>query len=162
MNLEQIAPLIEEIIKETLTEQRYPFGFAKYKGLGNKVATGTLRSSIQVNVVNKPDHSSVLQVLMTDYAQYVQAGRRSGKKGVPILPLIKWIKARKIKGRNKKGRFISDTSLAFAIQTNIKKYGIRPSNFLDISIEKVLADPRIIEAIGDETVEDLINAIEGI
>jgi hypothetical protein len=169
MNLEEVAPIIEQIIKDTLTEKRYPFGFANYKGLGNKVSTGTLRSSIQVNVINKPNHSSVLQVLMSDYAQYVQAGRLAGKKGVPIQSLIQWIKARKIKGRNKKGRFISNTSLAFAIQTNIKKYGIRPSNFKDVALDKLFQNQRINELIfeaGFNTLEEgvieIINKIEGI
>jgi hypothetical protein len=36
-----------------------------------------------------------------------------------------------LKGRDKKGRFIPNLSLAFAIQTNIYKYGIRPANIYD-------------------------------
>ena len=162
MDLQAIAPIIEEVIKETLQEKRYLFGFAKYKGLGNKVASGQLRNSVSVQVKQNKQNISVLQVMMAEYAQYVQDGRLSNKKGVPIQSLIDWIKSRKLKGRNKKGKFITDKSFAFAIQKNIKKYGIRPSNFIDISIERLLGDQRIIDAIGDATVEDLINAIEGI
>lgn len=161
MDLEAIAPILEEIIKESLQEKRYPFGFAKYKGLGNKVSTGKLVNSVQV-VTKTNNDVTVLQVLMEEYAQYVQSGRRPGKRFVPIVSLLQWIKARRLKGRDKKGRYIKDKSFAFAIQRNINKFGIRPANFLDISIEKVMEDPRITELIGDAGYEELINLIEGI
>ena len=48
MDLEKIAPIIEQIIKETLEAKRYPFGFAKFQGTGNKVASGKLRDSVNV------------------------------------------------------------------------------------------------------------------
>ncbi len=99
---------------------------------------------------------------MNDYGQWVQSGRLRGKKGVPIDALEKWIKARGIQGRDKKGRFIKRRSLAFAIQTNIKKFGIRSANWYDVAIDKVLEDNEIIELLEGAAIEDLINAIEGI
>jgi hypothetical protein len=162
MDLEQIAPILEQIIKESLEEKRYPFGFDKYKGIGNKVASGKLRDSVQVNVQNNNNGQSILQVIMIEYAEYVQQGRKKGKKGVPIQPLLLWIKERNLKGRDKKGRFITNLSLAYAIQSGIKKHGIRPANFIDVSIEKVLEDPRITDLLGEAGYEELINAIEGI
>jgi hypothetical protein len=75
---------------------------------------------------------------------------------------MKWIKQRGLKGRDKKGRYMTDKSFAYAIQKNINKFGIRPANFLDISIQKIMNDPRIIELLGDAAYEDLINTIEGI
>jgi hypothetical protein len=75
---------------------------------------------------------------------------------------MKWIKERGLKGRDKKGKFITDKSFAFAIQKNIKKFGIRPANFLDVSIEKIFDDPRMTELMGEMAYEELINAIEGI
>lgn len=162
MDLEAIAPIIEQIIKETLEEKRYQFGFANYKGKSNKVASGKLRDSVQVKVGMDSQSKTVLQVMMIDYAQYVQAGRLQNQKMVPIQPLIQWIKARRLKGRNKKGRYIKNESFAFAIATNIKKYGIRPANFIDFSIEKIFEDPRISELIGEATYDELLNAIEGL
>jgi hypothetical protein len=38
----------------------------------------------------------------------------------------------------------------------------KPQNFITISIEKIMADPRVMEIIGDAAVEDLINTLEGI
>ena len=161
MNLEKIAPIIENILKKTLEEKRYPFGFAKFRGLGDKVASGKLKDSIQVTVVTRKDNT-VIQVLAEQYSQWVQSGRLPGKKGVPISVLEEWIKSRGLTGRDKKGRFIKRKSFAFAIQTNIKKFGIRPSNFLDVALETISNDPKIVELIGDESYEELINLIEGI
>jgi len=161
MDIEAIAPILEDIIRQSLYEKRYPFGFANYRGVGNKVASGNLARSVQV-VTKQSQNVTVLQVLMEEYGQWVQSGRSGGKGFVPIGSLMKWIKQRGLKGRDKKGRYMTDKSFAFAIQTNIKKFGIRPSNFLDVSIEKIMNDPRITELIGDATYEDLINVIEGI
>ena len=161
MDAVRIAPIIEEILKKTLEQKRYPFGFAKFRGVGNKVASGKLKDSISVNVVQKKDET-IIQVLAEQYSQWVQSGRLPGKKGVPISAIEKWIKDRGLQGRDKSGRFIKRRSFAFAIQNNIKKFGIRPSNFLDVALETIGDDPRIMELLGDEAYDDLINLIEGI
>jgi len=162
MDLEKIAPIIETIMKKTLEQKRYPFGFAKFKGTGNKVASGKLRDSIKVVTKKVNEDETIIQVISEEYAQWVQSGRPPGKKGVPISKLEQWIKDRGLQGRDKKGQFIKRRSFAFAIQNNIKKFGIRPSNFLDVALESIGNDPKIIELIGDEAYDDLINLIEGI
>ncbi len=161
MDLNAIAPIIENKFKEALAEKRYPFGFGKKKGLSNKIASRSLQNSINVNTSTSPD-GSTLTVSMNDYGQWVQSGRLPGKKGVPVDALEKWIKERGLQGRDKKGRYIKRRSFAFAIQANIKKFGIRASNWYDVAIDNVLEDPEIINLLGDTTIEDLINAIEGI
>lgn len=161
MDLEKIAPIIEEILKKTLEQKKYPYGFAKFKGVGNKVASGKLRDSITVTTQQNGDET-IIQVLAEQYSQWVQSGRLPGKKGVPIDALEKWIKSRSLKGRDKKGKFITNRSFAFAIQNNIKKFGIRPSNFLDVALETIGNDPKIMELIEGEAYEELINLIEGI
>ena len=167
MDLEAIAPIIELIIKETLEEKRYPYGFAKFQGTSNKVASGRLRDSVKVTGSNEGTNY-ILQIIMLDYFQWVQSGRLPGKKFVPVGALIQWIKDRKLSIRNKKtGKFAKKTpdaikSMAYAIQRNINKFGIKPANFLDISIEKIMEDPRIQDLLEGATYDDLINAIEGI
>jgi hypothetical protein len=161
MDLEKIAPILEDIIRQSLYEKRYQFGFANYRGVSNKVASGTLARSVEVRV-QENNNVTVLQVLMEEYGQWVQSGRAAGKGYVPVGSLLKWIKQRGLKGRDKKGRYMKDLSFAYAIQKNINKFGIRPANFLDISIEKIMEDERIVNLIGDATYEDLINTIEGI
>jgi hypothetical protein len=162
MDLEKIAPIIENIMKKTLEQKRYPFGFSKFKGTGNKVASGKLRDSIKVVTKKVNEDETVIQVISEEYAQWVQSGRLPGKKGVPISALENWIKSRGLQGRDKKGQFIKRKSFAFAIQNNIKKFGIRPSNFLDVALEMIADDPKIMDLIGDEAYDDLINLIEGI
>ena len=125
MDLEKIAPIIETIMKKTLEQKRYPFGFAKFKGTGNKVASGKLRDSIKVVTKKVNEDETIIQVISEDYAQWVQSGRPPGKKGVPISKLEQWIKDRGLQGRDKKGQFIKRRSFAFAIQNNIKKFGIK-------------------------------------
>lgn len=162
MDLEKIAPIIEKIMKETLEQKRYPFGFAKFRGVGNKVASGKLRDSISVQVKKVNENETIIQVLSEQYAQWVQSGRLPGKKGVPITAIENWIKSRGLQGRDKTGKFIKRRSFAFAIQNNIKKFGIRPSNFLDVALETIAQDQKIMELLGDAAYEELIDLIEGI
>lgn len=161
MDLSAIAPIIQNKLKELLYQKKYPFGFAKYKGIGNKVASGKLVNSIQV-VTKQSKDKTVIQVLAEDYLTFVQSGRLPGKRGVPLDQIEDWIKSRGLQGRDKKGRFIKRRSFAFAIQTNIKKFGIRPANFLDVAIQDLGEDEQIIELIGDAAYEELIDLIEGI
>jgi len=161
MDLESIAPILEDIIRQSLYEQRYKFGFDRYQGMSNKVASGTLARSVEVQTIQNNNYIT-LQVLMEEYGQFVQSGRMAGKGYVPIGSLLKWIKQRGLKGRDKKGKFMKDLSFAYAIQKNINKFGIRPANFLDVSMEKVMNDPRIVELLGEAGYEELINTIEGI
>jgi hypothetical protein len=171
MNLEPLAELLEEIIKENLSKKQYKFGFKKYQGVGNKVASGTLRNSIQTVIIGDK-----IEIMMEDYGRYVQKGRkgkppqsRKGKKRgqgkkppTPfILSLMKWIKARKLKGRDKKGRFISNESFAFAIRANIFKFGVRPADFVYLSIEDLIKDKRINDLLEESAMTDLIKAITG-
>jgi hypothetical protein len=161
MDLNAIAPILEDIIRQSLYEQRYKFGFDKYKGVSNKVASGTLARSVEVQTKTN-NGITELQILMAEYGQWVQSGRLPGKGYVPIGSLLAWIKQRGLKGRDKKGKFMTDKSFAFAIQKNIRKFGIRPANFLDVSMEKIMADERITNLLGEAAYEDLINAITGI
>ena len=161
MDLEKIAPIIQQVLIQSLQEKRYPFGFSKYKGLSDKVASGKLKNSIKVQV-NESQEQTTIQVMAEDYFQWVQSGRKPGAKGVPIESIEQWIRDRKLKGRDKKGKFIKNRNFAFAIQKNIKKFGIRPSNFLDVAVDKLQDNQEILEIIGDATFEELLNTIEGI
>ena len=160
MDLEKIAPILEDIIRQNLYKKQYKFGFGKYQGIGNKVASGTLARSVQVAEVTTNSGQQSLLIMMEDYGRYVQEGRRKGKY-VPIKPLIQWIKDRHLQGRDTKGRFITHKSFAFAISRNIMKFGIRPADFVYLSIEDILKDQRITNLLGDAALADLINAIEG-
>jgi hypothetical protein len=158
---QELSDLLTNIVKGTLEQKVYPFGFKNYQGLGNKVASGRLKNSVKVTTMFQQEKLNRIEVYIGElYGEFVQAGRLPNNKGVPIAALEAWIKARRIKGRDKKGKFITNKSLAFAIQTNIKKFGIRPANYLDRSFEKIEQNQRILDLIGDEGVNELYNKIQ--
>jgi hypothetical protein len=161
MDYAVIAPIIKDTIQDVLSQRVYPFGFAKLRGLSDKVASGKLRNSVSVEVVPSEDRP-IIRIFMEDYWMWVQSGRLPGKKGVPLDAIEQWIRQRGLTGRDKKGRFIKRRSFAFAIQTNIKKFGIRPSNFLDKAFNLLETDQRILDALGQEAFDELINRLEGI
>ena len=161
MNLEALAPILEDIIRQNLYKKQYPFGFANNRGVSNKVASGTLARSVQVAIIKQNSGVDSLLIMMEDYGRYVQQGRKKGKFA-PIKPLLQWIKDRNLKGRDKKtGRYITDLSFAFRISRNIKKFGIRGADFVYLSVEDIINNPKITELLEGAAMADLIKAIEG-
>lgn len=167
IELQRLGTLFINFFKQKIQERIYPYGNPQ-RGVSDKVATGQLLNSLTATVM--PDGQGGFNLVITymDYFKYVNLGRRPGRGLVPIPALLNWIKVRGIKGRNKRGRFISNLSLAFAIQRNIFKFGIRPTNIYDKaydSFEALLENPpaefqdeynSLYEAIG----QDVENFIE--
>ena len=68
--------------------------------------------------------------------KWVTQGRRRGSRFPPPAPILKWIKEKGIKGRDKRGRFITDKSLTFLISRAIARDGIKPLAFMKMAIDK--------------------------
>lgn len=202
INAQEIAELIDDMLKDILKENIYPYGHPQF-GVGNKVASGSLVNSIEVKVVRK-NTDIVIELFANDYFQWVQSGRAPGKKGVPIPAILGWMRSRGINGtdrnndkygalqsqvatayiinksRIKKGlkalpmkvlldwvkeknikfNIDLDKSMAFAIQKNIKKFGIRPSNIEDKLFDQIEKNENIIGLLEDKAFEDLVNMVE--
>ena len=126
-------------IKERLLAKDYPYGNPDVKGAGDKYASGQLYNSIQGTIEIGPNGEPIALIQYQDYFNNVNRGRKAGVKRVPLDALMEWIKVRGLKGRDKKGRFMSTTNLAWAIQTNIFKYGVRPANIYDAGIDDLEA-----------------------
>jgi hypothetical protein len=140
--LQKLGTLFVKMMKKKIKEKIYPYGNPQ-SGVGDKFATGNLYNSLTATVMPKGDDFELV-ITYADYFKYVNEGRRPERKKVPLTALLEWIKIRGIKGRNKKGRFMKNLSLAFAIQTNIFKYGIRPANIYDKgldSLEEIFENP---------------------
>lgn len=109
-----------------------------------KVASGELLESIDYRVIPDGENGFLLEIQFADYFKFVNEGRRKGlgpkasQGGVPIPALTEWISQKKLKGRDKKGRFITNLSLAFAIRYSIYKYGIKPTNIYDRSLDSLM------------------------
>jgi hypothetical protein len=135
--LNKFGELFTQYIKEEIQKKQYPYG-NPVKGMGDKVASKKLLDSIQYDVEVDAKGDAVMVLSYIDYFQNVNFGRRAEKKKVPISALLDWIKIRGLQGRNKRGQFIPRLSFAFAIQTNIFKFGIRPANIYDKGLDGLL------------------------
>ena len=160
-----VQKFVENIKKQIATRQ-FPYGNPQ-SGVGDKIASGMLYDSIQGEVEIGTDGNAYAVLSYAEYFPYVNRGRKKEAKRVPIQALLEWIKIRGIKGRDKKGKFIKNMNLAFAIQTNIFKYGIRPANIYDKGLDGVedLFDdfpnnlPPEMRAVGEQLFEAVADDI---
>lgn len=91
------------------------------------------------------------------YAKFVNAGRKPGTKGVPINVLVEWIRRKRLNMEGKRER-----SVAFAMQRSIRDKGIKPSRFIDKSIDKFNKSKRLenkIERFMEEYAEEQLQTI---
>ena len=68
-------------------------------GQGHK-ATGNLINSFEQRVIELPN-SIVIEILMDEYGIYVNEGRKTGGKKVPISVLVEWIERKAIASGDK-------------------------------------------------------------
>jgi hypothetical protein len=98
-----------------------------------KIATGALYNSVRYTV----DSKGKIQFIFAEEGKYVQSGRRRGARFPPPAPILKWVKAKGIKGRDRTtGRFITDRSLVFLISRGISRDGIKPLPFMSMAIKQ--------------------------
>lgn len=143
----------DEIIKEFTDELVKAVQFVM-------VNNGVDKNSKLVQSIQwEQESEGVFIMLANDYYEYVSTGRRARARKVPIMALIQWIKDKRLKGRSKKtGRFISDNSLAFAIQTSIYKHGIKGKNYIT-EVQDLVGD--LIELkLGEGLEEAIANSLE--
>lgn len=158
------------VMRYKISQKIYPYGHPE-SGVGNKIASGELYNSLSATVIpGSNGQPSQLEITYIDYFKYVNQGRRKLAKKVPIQAILNWIKikgvsvksvdksSKRLRGRNKKtGRFGTDLSLAFAIQQNIYKYGIRPANIYDLALDDV---ENIFNNIPDNLPQDVRQSLE--
>ena len=205
MDIDTITNIMDEVLKGVLDLKEYPYSAKQQFGVGNKVATGSLRASIMVEPTSSKGVIS-FQIFANDYFQWVQSGRAAGKKGVPIDAILDWMSARGIfatdvgnvkykalqsqvstayiinKSRIKKGKkalpmkvlldWIKEKNvkfnidlqkgMAFAIQKNIKEFGILPANIEDKFYDNLEASPVFMDALEQYTFQQFTDMIDNI
>jgi hypothetical protein len=178
MNLEQVAPIIENIVKESLSEKVYLYGRFQ-KSLTSRVASGRLRSSIKAVIIDNKQGVQSIQIqafgqpLSNTYAYWLANDRKPNGGGgyANIGAIEEWIKNKQsFKIRDlKTGKFLpkNDKNIkntAFLVARSIGRFGYqnKPKNFVEISYEKILNNPQINALIEQATYDDLLNAIEGL
>lgn len=133
-NLHQISIFLQEDIKQILIDD------------GHR-STGELVDSIK-NTVSAGSNMFVIEGHMAKHGEYIIRGRQKGALGVPIKALIKWIE-----NKNFSTGIKSTKGLAFAIQSSIKKKGIKPNDFIGKVFDKNRA---IIERKLNKSVENAL------
>jgi len=176
MDLDALAPIIADIVKESLSEKVYLFGRYQ-KGTTSRVASGRLRDSIGAVVEDNKQGIQVIRItalggkrLEDTYAYWLINDRQPGK-WANINAIKQWIYNKKsFRIRDyKTGQFLPKTeknvdSVAFVIARSIGRFGFqnKPKNFMTIAIENIMKNEQIMEIIADATYDDLLNKIEGL
>ena len=98
--------------------------------VNNKVGRNTIApdSNIFKEMYAKASGNIVIQLLLNDYVQYIESGRKAGSKFPPIQPIVQWAKKRGIP---------TDNSTIFLIRRAIAEDGIRPRPFMYKVLETI-------------------------
>lgn len=177
MDLDALAPIIEQIIKDSLNEKAYVFGRYQ-KGLTNRVASGKLRNSIKADIEPNKQGVQVIKItalggkrLEDTYAYWLINNRKGSGRFANINAIKKWIIEKKsFRIRDfKTGKYLPKNeknvdNIAYVIARSIGKWGFqnKPKNFIEISIDKIMKNQQIIQIIEGATFDDLLKNIEGI
>ena len=96
----------------------------------NKKGINTIApdSKIFKEMYAKASGNIVIQLLLNDYVQYIESGRKAGSKFPPIQPIVQWAKKRGIP---------TDNSTIFLIRRAISEDGIRPRPFMYKVLETI-------------------------
>lgn len=143
MDLQEIKNELNAFAKYVIKQSRSNLTRGKHN------ASSKLYKSLDYDL-NVSKNSFSIEFLMEDYGQFQDQGVDGFKKkhnskfsfkgrssrGKFERSIAKWIKTRGIKGRDKKGRFISDKSLNYLIRRHILNNGIKPSMFFTKPFEK--------------------------
>ena len=180
--------LIDRIRKEIMKKQ-FPYGRPNIKGEGDKFASGSLYRDLQFRI-EYPSGGGLLGsspgiIISTgknlpgknyDLFDVVSYGVDKKKARPPHDKVLAWVKMRglkpqkKVEGETNQEKALS--SLAWAVKTNICKYGIRPANLLGEgkrSFAELFQDPppwletqinEIVEAIGGDVENFFDNILE--
>ena len=91
--------------------------------VNDKVGRNTIapNSDIYKEMYAKASGNIVIQLLLNDYVQYIENGRKAGSKFPPIQPIVNWAKKRGIP---------TDNSTIFLIRRAIAEDGIKPRPFM--------------------------------
>lgn len=98
--------------------------------VNDKVGRNTIApdSNIFKEMYAKASGNIVIQLLLNDYVQYIESGRKAGSKFPPIQPIVQWAKKRDIP---------TDNSTIFLIRRAIAEDGIRPRPFMYKVLETI-------------------------
>lgn len=144
--------------------------YSRWKLVGDRkrraVATGTLRSSLAYRLKIKANQVDIEVFAKGDaknYYEVVEYGRGKNKKGPPVDAILKWMSAKPVVLRNKKGQFKKSSTeekraVASLISRSIGKRGIPARKSFEEAVSLVIDEftEKMSEAYG----KDFIIALE--
>lgn len=122
-------------------------------GINTKVGENTLVGSdiyktLSVKATN--DGDLIFDIVLNDYIQFIESGRRKGAKFPPVEPIVRWAR--------KKG-IPTDNSTIFLIRRAISREGIRPRPIMAYVFEEVDRewDTNLSDKLFDKIMEEIDN-----
>jgi hypothetical protein len=105
-----------------------------------KIASGRLVNSLayRIDPQGKIIFTYALEGKWVTLGRKKHPGRGVNPKGQFVANIKEWAKIKGLKGRDSKGRFISDDSLAYLIARGINNSGIEPLPFMKIAIGQAI------------------------
>ena len=142
MNLERTEKLLNDFAERVIELSR--------KNL--KGSSGNLSKSLSYHLKLHKSGALDMDFLSAGYGTFVDKGVSGTErkyntpyayktKQPPSSALDKWVVRKGLTGtRDSKGRFVPRKSLTFAIAVNIRKYGIKSTNFFTNAFEEAFKD----------------------
>lgn len=121
-------------------------------GINQKVGRNTLTSSqiyktLSVKATN--DGDLIFDIVLNDYIQFIESGRRKGAKFPPVEPIVRWARSRGIP---------TDNSTIFLIRRAISRDGIKPRPIMQYVFEEV--DREWDDGLADELFNKIMEMID--
>ena len=121
-------------------------------GINQKVGKNTLTTSqiyktLSVRATN--DGDLIFDIILNDYIQFIESGRRKGAKFPPVEPIVRWARSRGIP---------TDNSTIFLIRRAISRDGIRPRPVMQYVFDEV--DREWDEQLADELFNKIMQIID--
>lgn len=121
-------------------------------GINQKVGRNTLTSSqiyktLSVRATN--DGDLIFDIILNDYIQFIESGRRKGAKFPPVEPIVRWARSRGIP---------TDNSTIFLIRRAISRDGIKPRPIMQYVFEEI--DREWDEQLADELFNKIMEMID--
>lgn len=146
----EIGKIVMEFSKDLMTLVRMVM--ESNVGINQKVGANTLIGSEIYNTLSVKatnDGDLVFDIILNDYIQYIESGRRKGAKFPPIEPIVRWCKKHGIP---------TDNSTIFLIRRAISRDGIKPRPILQYVFDEV--DREWNDSLADELFNKIMEEID--
>lgn len=146
----EIGKIVMEFSKDLMTLVRMVM--ESNVGINSKVGRNTLTSSqiyktLSVRATN--DGDLIFDIVLNDYIQFIESGRRKGAKMPPVEPIVRWARSRGVP---------TDNSTIFLIRRAISRDGIKPRPIMQYVFEEI--DREWDEQLADELFNKIMEMID--